>query len=54
MACKRDEEDDDYSLYPSDGSFNIKPAHISLKKNKRGKKKDVESELHNTRMDLIQ
>jgi hypothetical protein len=54
MARKRGKEDDDvFSLHPSDGSFNIKPAHISHKKKNR-KKKDVEAELHNTKMDLIQ
>ncbi|HTX61194.1 MAG TPA: hypothetical protein VMC48_02690 [Methanobacterium sp.] len=56
MAQKRDPEDDEevFSLHPSDGSFNIKPARISMKKRKTKKKRDVEAELQNTKMDMIQ
>jgi hypothetical protein len=45
---------DDFTLHPSDGSFTIKPRKISLKKHKGKKKKDVRSELDNTKMDMIQ
>ncbi|MEN6592895.1 MAG: hypothetical protein ABFC12_06605 [Methanobacterium sp.] len=45
---------DDFTLYPSDGSFIIKTRKISLKKRKGKKKKDVRTELDNTKMDMIE
>ncbi len=45
---------DVFTLLPSDGSFTIKTRKIRLKKSKRKKKKDVKTELDNTRMDMIQ
>lgn len=53
----KDEQGNDkdvFTLYPSDGSFTIKTRKISLKKSKHRRKKDVKTELDNTRMDMIQ
>jgi hypothetical protein len=45
---------DDFTLHPSDGSFTIKPRKISLKKSRSKKKKDVQTELDNVRLDMIE
>ena len=45
---------EDFSLYLNDGNFKIKPRRIKLKKSSKKKKKDVKTELENTKMDLIQ
>lgn len=56
MAHKKVEGDGtkDFTLYPTDGSFQIKPRKIKLKKSRKKKEKDVKTELENTRMDMIQ
>jgi hypothetical protein len=43
-----------FTLYESDGSFTIKPRKINVKKSRKKKKKDVRTELENTKMDMIQ
>lgn len=55
MASQDDQEDDEdvFTLHPSDGSFTIKPRKISLKKSRGKKKRNVKTELDNTRMDMI-
>ena len=45
---------DDFTLHPCDGSFTIKPQKISLKKSRKKKKNDVQTELDNTRLDMIE
>lgn len=54
MTSQDDQEMRRFTLDPSDGSFTIKPRKISLKKHKGKKKKDVQTELDNTKMDMIQ
>jgi len=45
---------DVFTLHSTDGSFIIKPRKIKVGKSKRKKKKDVKTELENTKMDMIQ
>ncbi len=56
MTCQDDQgnDKDDFTLHPSDGSFTIKTRKISLKKIKGKKKKNVRTELDNTKMDMIE
>lgn len=44
----------EFTLYPTDGSFQIKPQKIKLKKSRKKKEKDVKTELENTWMDMVQ
>ena len=55
MTPKKGEGDEavDIWLYPNDGSFKIKPRKIKVKKSGKKKRKDVKTELENTKMDMI-
>jgi len=50
---KKDEEPI-FTLYQNDGSFPEMTSKVTLKKSRSKKKRDVKSELENTRMDMIQ
>lgn len=50
---KRDEKEN-FTLYPTDGSFPEVTCKITIKKSKTKRKHNVKDELDNTRMDMIQ
>ncbi|MGA2675375.1 MAG: hypothetical protein ABSE83_00585 [Methanobacterium sp.] len=51
---KKKDKQEVFTLYQTDGSFPIITCKINLKKSKSKKKYDAESELENTKMDMIQ
>ncbi len=51
---KKKDEKEIFTLYQTDGSFPITTCKISLKKRRSKKKYDAETELENTKMDMIQ
>jgi hypothetical protein len=51
---KKKNEKELFTLYQNDGSFPITTCKISLKKPRSKKKYDAETELENTKMDMIQ
>ena len=56
MAQKKGKgnDTDAFTLHATDGSFTIKPRKIKIKKSREKKKKDVKTELENTKLDMIQ
>jgi hypothetical protein len=54
MTQKKKDEKEIFTLYKTDGSFPIITCKISLKKSRTKKKYDVNSELENTKMDMVQ
>lgn len=50
---KKGNDKEEYA-FNSNGDFTIHTRKINVKKSKRKKKKDVKSELDNTRLDMIQ
>ncbi|MGP8024867.1 MAG: hypothetical protein ACLPHE_12705 [Methanobacterium sp.] len=51
---KKNDKQEVFSLYQTDGSFHIITCKITVKKSKSKKKYDAKSELENTKMDMIQ
>jgi hypothetical protein len=51
---KKKDEQEIFTLYQTNGNFPIITCKVTLKKSKLKKKYDAESELENTKMDMIQ
>jgi len=51
---KKGNDNEIFTLYPTDGSFPEISSKITIKKSRRKKKHDVKAELDNARMDMIQ